>query len=267
MNAPLVLVPGACLGGWAWHDVATRLREVGHEVYPVTLTGLGERAHLANPGIDIETHVTDVLGTLDFEDLRDAVLVGHSYAGPVVTAVAHRRPSRLACVVYLDTGALPNGASIADAQPAELRERQRAEAERGGDGWRWPVPSRQILASGVYGSAAGLRDEHFRLIAERATPHPYATFTSPICLEGSWPTEVHRVAILCTQGGLSIAALHQLVAEGDSLAMMLGANEWLDPAKWTLSELATGHWAMFSMHEDLAQLLHDVAVGIQGDSP
>jgi len=266
MSAPLVLVPGACLGGWAWHDVGTRLRAVGHDVYPVTLTGLGERAHLADPSIDIETHIADVLGTLDFEDLRDAVLVGHSYAGPVVTAVAHRRPSRLSRVVYLDTGALPDGASIADAQPAELRERQRAEAERGGDGWRWPVPSRRVLASGVFGNATGLRDEHFRLIAERATAHPYATFVSPVHLGGPWPARVHRVAILCADGGLSIAGLRQLVAQGDPLAVMLGAGEWLDPAKWTLHELPTGHWAMFSMPGELAELLHDVAAGSSGDS-
>jgi pimeloyl-ACP methyl ester carboxylesterase len=267
MSAPLVLVPGACLGGWAWHDVATRLRAAGHDVFPVTLTGLGERVHLADPGIDIETHIADVLGTLDFEGLRDAVLVGHSYAGAVVTAVAHRRPSRLSRVVYLDTGPLPDGASIAGLQSAELRERQRAEAERGGDGWRWPVPSRRVLASGVYGSAAGLRDEHFRLIAERATPHPYATFVSPVHLGGPSPVSVHRVAILCADGGLSIASLRQLVARGDPLAVMLGAGEWLDTARWTLRELPTGHWAMFSMPAALAELLHDLAAGSSGDSP
>ncbi len=267
MSAPVVLVPGACLGGWAWHDVATRLRAAGHDVYPVTLTGLGERAHLADPRIDIETHVADVLGTLDFEGLRDAVLVGHSYAGPVVTAVAHRRPSRLSRVVCLDTGALPDGASIADAQPVELRERQRAEADRGGDGWRWPVPSRRVLASAIYGSAAGLRDAHYRLIAARATPHPYATFTSPVHLEGPWPDGVQRAAILCTEGGLSIASLRRRVAQGDPLAVMLGAGEWLDAAKWTLHELPTGHWAMFSMPEALADLLKNIAAGSHGDSP
>jgi pimeloyl-ACP methyl ester carboxylesterase len=252
------------LGGWAWHDVAGGLRAAGHDVYPVTLTGLGERVHLVDRQIDVETHIQDIIGTLDFEDLDDAVLVGHSYAGPVVTAVAHRRPNRLYGVVYLDTGALPGGVSIADVQPPQLRERQRADAERDGGGWLWPVPSRETLESGIYGSAAGLNDEHFRLIAERATPHPYATFTSPIRLEGPWPAGIRRIGIICTEGGLSIGILRQLVAQGDPVAKMFGAEEWLDPAKWELHELATGHWAMFSIPEALVDLLHVIAHSSHG---
>ena len=261
MNRPVVLVAGACLGGWVWHAVAERLRTEGHEVYPVTLTGLGERAHLATRDIDLETHVQDVIGTLDFEGLNDALLVGHSYAGPVVAAVAHLRPSRLWGVAYLDTGPLPAGMSIADVQPPELRDRQCLEAERGGGGWMWPVPTRETLASGVYGSAVGLTDEHFQLIAERATPHPYATFTTPVHLEGPWPVAVHRIGIMCTEGGLSTKTVRQLITDGDPLAKMLGAEEWLDPDKWELHDLPTGHWAMLTMPEALADLVHRVARG------
>ena len=88
---PIVLVPGACLGGWAWHEVATRVRAHGHEVHAATLTGLGERAHLAHPGIDLETHIADVVNLLDYNALQDTVLVGHSYSGTVITAVADGR--------------------------------------------------------------------------------------------------------------------------------------------------------------------------------
>src|SRR5438034_4105653 len=151
---PLVLVPGACLGGWAWHDVAARLRSLGHDVHPVTLTGLGDRVHLAHAGIDLETHIADVVNVLDYEDLEDAVLVGHSYAGVVVAGVADRRPERLAAVVYLDTGPLPDGMAIVDVQRPELRDRQRRDAEERGEGWRWPVPDRGTLAPGTYGSVA-----------------------------------------------------------------------------------------------------------------
>src|SRR5215204_3388091 len=151
---PLVLVPGACLGGWAWREVAARLRRFGHEVFPVTLTGLGERAHLASRDVDLETHIADVLGLLDYEDLRDAVLVGHSYAGVVVTGAADRRPERLNAVVYLDCSPLPAGMAIADAQPPEQRDMQRAAVERDGDGWRWPVPDRATLARGLFGSSS-----------------------------------------------------------------------------------------------------------------
>src|SRR3954466_3035008 len=116
---PVVLVPGACLGAWAWREVATRLRSLGHDVFAVTLTGLGERVHLADRHVDLDTHIADVLGVLDYEDLRDAVLVGHSYAGVVVTGAADRCPDRLSSVVYLDCSPLPAGIPIADPQPPE----------------------------------------------------------------------------------------------------------------------------------------------------
>src|SRR5687768_12643354 len=107
-----VLVPGAWLGGWAWRDVAERLRRAGHDAYPVTLTGLGERVHLARPEVDLEMHIADVTNLVEFEDLADVVLVGHSYAGLVVEGVADRIPDRVAKVVYLDTGPMPDGWSM-----------------------------------------------------------------------------------------------------------------------------------------------------------
>ncbi len=119
---PLVLVPGACLGGWAWREVAGQLRALGHDVHPVTLTGLGDRAHLADPSVDLDTHIADVLGVLDYEDLGDAILVGHSYAGVVVAGAADRRSERLNAVVYLDCGPLPDGIAISDVQAPEQRE-------------------------------------------------------------------------------------------------------------------------------------------------
>jgi pimeloyl-ACP methyl ester carboxylesterase len=164
IRRPLVLVPGAWLGGWAWRDVATGLRMAGHDVHPVTLTGLGERVHLANQRVDLETHVSDVVNLLDYQDLQDVVLVGHSYGGVVVTAVADRRPGRLHAVVYLDTRPLPAGTTIADAQPPEARERQRRDVDQHGSGWRWPLVDRDTLAKGAFGSASGLRADHFRLL-------------------------------------------------------------------------------------------------------
>ena len=201
-----MLVPGACLGGWAWKEVATDLRARGHDVHPVTLTGLGERVRLATPEVDLETHIADVVNLLDYEDLDDAILVGHSYSGTVVTAVADRRPQRIARVVYLDTSPLPDGMAIADVQTPEQRERQLLEVERDGDGWRWPVPDEETLVSGEFGSAAGLGEAHLRLLAERGTPQPYATFTSPVHLNGAWPEGVRRAAIFGADGGMSVRA-------------------------------------------------------------
>jgi pimeloyl-ACP methyl ester carboxylesterase len=250
---PLVLVPGACLGGWAWRDVAARLRSLGHEVFPVTLTGLGERAHLASRDVDLETHIADVLGVLDAEELRDAVLVGHSYSGVVVTGAADRRPERLGAVVYLDCSPLPDGMSIADVQTPKQRELQRTAVDRDGDGWLWPVPDRETLASGLFGSPAGLSDRDFDAIEQRGTPQPYATFTTPLRLVHPRPPGVRRAAVFGAEGGMSVAAIRALLEQGDRRAAVFA-----DP-DWDLRELATGHWAMFSGPEQVAEALDQIA--------
>ena len=92
--ATFVLIHGAWHGGWCWKVVAPALRRAGHEVYAPSLTGLGERKHLASPAIDLETHIQDVVGLLEMEDLRDVVLVGHSYGGMVITGAADRAAPR-----------------------------------------------------------------------------------------------------------------------------------------------------------------------------
>jgi pimeloyl-ACP methyl ester carboxylesterase len=89
--ATYVLVHGGAHGGWCYGPVARRLRAAGHEVHAPTLTGLGERSHLLRPGIDLDTHIEDVVRVLHYEDVRDAILVGHSYGGMVITGVADRR--------------------------------------------------------------------------------------------------------------------------------------------------------------------------------
>jgi pimeloyl-ACP methyl ester carboxylesterase len=249
-SRPIVLVAGACLGGWAWQDVASRLRAAGHDVYPVTLTGLGDRVHLASPAVDLETHVTDVVNLLDYERLDRAVLVGHSYAGTVVTAVADRRLERLDAVVYLDTGPLPDGTAITDVQSPAQREQQQSTLV---DGWLWPAPDRPTLETGMFGSPAGLTDADFALLADRGTPQPMATFTQPVRLAAGPDPRIRRAAILCSGGGMGLAAVRALIAAGDPRAATFAADDW------ELHELATGHWAMFSMPGPLAELLHRVA--------
>jgi pimeloyl-ACP methyl ester carboxylesterase len=117
--ATYVLVPGAWLGGWAWQEVAARLRADGHEVYPVTLTGLGERSHLARAEIDLDTHITDVVNTMTWNDLSNVILAGHSYAGTVVTGVANRVPERIAHLVYVDSAPLADGMAMTDLYPPD----------------------------------------------------------------------------------------------------------------------------------------------------
>ena len=252
---PVVLVPGACLGGWVYAEVARRLRALGHDAYPVTLTGLGERVHLARPDTDLETHITDVVNVLEHEDLHDAVLVGHSYSGIVVTGVADRRPERLSAVVYLDCAPVPDGMALDGLMPAEIRERQRRDVDERGDGWRWPVPDRDTLTSGLYGSTAGLGEEHLRMVEERGSPQPYATFTTPLRLNAARPSEVRRVAIFGSAGGMSLETLRRLTEEGDPRAAPFTGDDW------ELHELPTGHWLMLSMPEEVAGLLHRIASG------
>src|SRR5947199_7272840 len=101
-SAPFVLVHGGRHGGWCWRPVAALLRAAGHEVYTPTLTGLGERAHLLSPQISLDTHVRDVVAVFEFEDIRDAVLVGHSYAGMVVSGAMELIAERVRSLVLLD---------------------------------------------------------------------------------------------------------------------------------------------------------------------
>src|SRR5262245_38002118 len=128
--ATFVLVPGFWLGGWAWRDVAEPLRAARHRVYPVTLTGLGERVHLGRPQVNLDTHLADVVNLLRYEQRHEGVLVGQSYAGtvipviPVIPGVADQVPERMARLVYVDTWPLPDGVAQIDLHPPAARQAQ-----------------------------------------------------------------------------------------------------------------------------------------------
>jgi pimeloyl-ACP methyl ester carboxylesterase len=109
-----VLVHGGWHGGFCWRFVAPALRRAGHDVYTPSLTGLGDRAHLARPGIDLELHIQDVVAVLEMEDLREVVLLGHSYGGMVVTGAADRCTARIRNLVYLDAFVPENGKCALD---------------------------------------------------------------------------------------------------------------------------------------------------------
>jgi pimeloyl-ACP methyl ester carboxylesterase len=242
-----VLVPGAWLGGWAWQQVAQQLRAHGHDAHPVTLTGLGERGHLASPDVDMETHITDVVNLVEFEGLRDVVLVGHSYAGSVITGVADRVADRIAQLVYVDTGPVGDGSAYIDIYPPEAKaEIEKGIAERG-DGWRWPVPSfDELEASGA--SSAGLGDEQRTLFSAKATPQPARTITQPIRLTNPARQALPALAVLCS---IPLAQVRELIAAGHPWFAELAGPQW------RLVELPTGHWPMFSVPDQLAKVLVD----------
>lgn len=110
----IVLVHGAWHGGWGWRRLTPLLRRAGHEVYTPTMTGLGERAHLAGPGVDLETHIGDIVGVLEAEELESVMLLGHSYGGMVITGVMDRVPERIRHVVFLDAAVPEDGMSLWD---------------------------------------------------------------------------------------------------------------------------------------------------------
>jgi pimeloyl-ACP methyl ester carboxylesterase len=245
--ATYVLIGGGWLGGWCWQSVARRLREEGHDAYPVTLTGLGERVHLASPEVDLETHITDVVNLIEFEDLRDLVLLGHSYAGLVITGVADRMPERIAQVVYLDTGSFPDGTVIIDSFPPETRRYVERQVEESGDGWRFPMPPREELAN--FGSLEGLDDGQLGLLRSRAVAQPFGTFTQPLRLENPAREVLPKVGILCS---FSLEEVEAMIASGNPVFRELASPNW------RFVELRTGHYPMFSRPDDLAVVLLDL---------
>jgi len=158
--ATFVLVPGAWLGGWCWRQVAGQLRSAGHDAVAITLTGVAERAHLLTAAVGLDTHVDDVVGVFLSGDLRDAVLVGHSYGGTVITAAAARVRERLRGLVYLDASVPMHGESNNDVLPPRIAAMVRERARKGGDGWRVPRRRPSIGVSTMRRARGSRRSSH-----------------------------------------------------------------------------------------------------------
>lgn len=139
--AIFVLVHGGWDSGWAWKEVAQRLRAAGHEAYRPSLTGTGERAHLLTPEVGLDTYVMDVVNLLRYDQLDSVVLVGASAGGMVITGVAEAEPKRIARLIYLDGFAPLDGQSITDMCPPEIAANLHQVAQEHGDGWRIPLQS------------------------------------------------------------------------------------------------------------------------------
>lgn len=236
-----VLVPGFWLGAWAWHTVTAALRSRGHEVYPVSLTGLGERTHLARPDTDLEVHVTDVVNLLHYEDLREVVLVGHSYGGSVVTMAADRATDRVAQLAYVDSGPLPDGAAQVDFNPPAERQRSAALVAEHGDGWRLPPPPWAEIGAGVPGVDAAM----VAGLTERSVAQPWASATAPVRLTGAWE-KLPRLGVLSS---FTVEQTHEMAATVPLWRHLAGDA-------WRFEELPTWHWPMVSRPIELATILH-----------
>jgi pimeloyl-ACP methyl ester carboxylesterase len=136
MGKTILVCHGAWGGGWSWKKMHPLMQAAGHRLYTPTYTGLGDRAHLANPSIDLDAHIADILNVIHYEDLSDIVLLGHSYGGMVATGVADRVRDRITQLIYLDAFVPDDGQSLFDLnEPGRAPMRELAKA---GDGWRVP---------------------------------------------------------------------------------------------------------------------------------
>ncbi len=241
--ATYVLVPGFWLGAWAWRPVAQPLRERGHNVHPVSLTGMAERAGQARPDTDLETHINDVVNLLASRDLHDVILVGHSYAGLVITGAADRLPERIEQLVYLDTGPLPDGMSQNEFAPPEQQTTNAELVANYGDGWQLPPPPWATLAAPV----PDVDEAAIEALTTNSVPQPWATATSPARLTGRWE-KLPRLAILCT---FTTEQVRAMAATVPAFRHMVGDI-------WRYAELPTWHWPMFSRPAELAEILDGV---------
>jgi pimeloyl-ACP methyl ester carboxylesterase len=230
--ATFVLVHGAWHGGWCWRRVATRLRAAGHQVLTPTLTGLGERAHLATPAIDLDLHVQDLLATLTAEDVRAAILVGHSYGGVVATMVADRAPARLAGLIYLDAPIPAHGQCLLDLITPDQADEFLARARQLGDGWR--IGPNLPAALGVVDPADST------WVAARLTAQPLVTFTQPVRLSGAGD-HLPRGYLFCVPARAG-SRLREFAAQARA-------------AGWAYQEIDAGHDAMISAPEATAAAL------------
>ncbi|MET9551384.1 alpha/beta hydrolase [Streptomyces sp. NPDC006645] len=228
-----VLVAGAWLGSWAWDEVVSDLRDAGHGAHALTLSGLADRRQEQRDApVGQQTHVQDIVDAIERLDLRDVVLVGHSYSGIPVGQAAERIGDRLSRVVFVDSNVPADGESFVSAWPDGRAAVEASIAEHGGF-WA-PLTAEEYAGQ-------GLTDEQIARIVSGATPHPGATLTEPATLTrplGDLPAIYIKCLLDWPEPSPDVAEL-------------------LKSEHWRLVELNTGHWPMFSQPHELARILLD----------
>jgi pimeloyl-ACP methyl ester carboxylesterase len=234
-----VLIHGAWHGGWCWQRVAPLLRAQGHEVLTPSLSGMGENAHMLSPQITLETHVQDVVNVCKRYEVKDAVLVGHSYGGMMITGAADRLhgTNHLSKLVYLDATVPHDNWRWSDSHKPEQIAARHAAGRGPGLGLCLPVP--EAAAFGVTDKA------DLAWVDRNLRPHPYGTYLSSLSLpelaKGGGAAALPRTYIDCTK---------PFYSDFNGLKGRLKADK-----AWKYIELATCHDAMVTMPKEVAELL------------
>lgn len=240
--ATFVLVHGAWAGAWIWKKIIPLLRVAGHEVYATTGTGLGDRVHLAGPEVDLDTHITDVINVLQFEELTDVTLVGWSYGGMIITGVAEQAPERLAALVYLDATVPTNGENAYDAEliSDDARAADLAAADAAGKPGYLVV---DLYTEWIRTLTPDPADQAW--LFTKLSPQPLGTYTQPIQLGNPAAATISRVLVFCTEG------------KGDAAedSTVRTAMRLQSAPGWNYRELVENHLAPINAPRATADLL------------
>jgi pimeloyl-ACP methyl ester carboxylesterase len=236
--AQFVLVPGIWLGGWVWRKVAVRLAAAGHSTWTPTLTGLGERSHIAGPWLGLDTHVDDVVNVIEREGLDDVVLVGHGYGGTVAAAVADRAPERVARLVLVASSVPQDARSVIDVAAPWLRSLVDAAPKTAEDARVLPIPPPDELGRHV--AVSDMSDADRGWFWANATAHPVRTLERPVTLSGA-AANVQTTYIRCLADEMVAGPVRQL------------------PIEWEVRSLRSGHWPMVSRPDELTDVLREAA--------
>ena len=232
-NKPhFLLIHGAWHGGWVWNEISEILRYQRYSVSTPTLTGLGEKKHLLSSKITIETFIEDVVNHIIFENLNNIILVGHSFAGSVISGVADRLKDRIQKLIYFDAMILIDGKKPFDITPKETVEQRIELAKKFGNNISIPAPSAD--AFGVFDIKKSL------LLEEKLTPHPLSAFQSKLILKNEVGNGIPLSYIFCTK---------------PVYKSLESSREVVRKMKWPIFELNAGHDAMLTHPKETLNLL------------
>lgn len=212
-----VLAHGSWHGGWCWRSVAGLLTAAGHRVFTPSFTGMGDRAHLLNPDITLDTFIDDLIQVIVSEELSEVILVGHSFAGVPITGVADRIPDRIAQLIYFDAVVLESGESAFSKYPEDEAQARIEAASRATGGLAVPVPAR---IPPVWGITPDMPEHDW--LERRLCPHPLAAYTTPLVLQHPIGNQRPRIYVHCT------APSHPMLEDARKLVQSLPGWEWVE---------------------------------------